>query len=112
MKKLGVIFWCWTWFVLANIADVLTSLTRWGGYELNPFFRDAAHHFVTFHSIVGKSTFTAIAGIVSLFMYRLVEPLDKRLATILACLFPLYYGWMIWQVANNNFFFLMHWVNP
>ncbi len=112
MKKLGVIFWCWLWYILANVADVLTSLQRWGGAEENPFFRDAAHHFVAAHSILGKGSFTLIIAAVSFALYRLVEPLNKHVAAILACGFPLYYGWILWQVADNNFFFIMRWVHP
>jgi len=100
------------WFILANVADILTSLQRWGGEEENPFFRDAAHHFSVGHSIVGKGTFALVGAAISLFLYRLFLPLNKYVATILACAIPLYYGWVLWQVADNNFFFIMRWVNP
>jgi len=29
-----------------------------------------------------------------------------------ACAAPLYFGWVLWQVANDNFFMIMRWVNP
>jgi hypothetical protein len=112
MKKLGIIFWCWLWFALAQCADMVTSLTRWGGEEMNPFFRDAGHHFAAGHAMTGKFTLTLISASLSYFLYRLAAPLDKRVATILACAAPLYYGWILWQVANNNFFYIMRWVNP
>ena len=91
---------------------MLTSLARWGGEEMNPYFRDANHIFVASHAMVGKVAFTAVIGTLSYFLYKLIEPLDKRVATVLACLLPLYFGWAVWQVVNNNFFMIMRWVNP
>jgi hypothetical protein len=112
MKKLSVIFWSWAWFVLANVADVLTSLQRWGGEEENPYFRDSAHHFMAWHSVVGKGTFAIIMAVISYLAYRLMKPLNENVATILACVIPLYYAWSLWQVADNNFFWVMRWVHP
>jgi hypothetical protein len=112
VKKLSIIAWCWLWYFLAQCADMLTSLNRWGGEELNPFFRNELHQFVAPHALVGKLILTAIAGSLSWLAYKLVEPLDKRVAILLACVFPLYWGWGLWQVANDNLFWLMHWVNP
>jgi len=114
MKKYfsSVVFWCWVWYVMAHVADMITSLQFWGGEELNPYFRDAAHHFVAPHAVVGKLGFTFILASMSYLAYRLVLPLDKRLATIAACAGPLFFGWDFWSVANNNLFVLLHWVNP
>jgi len=112
MKKLSIIFWCWLWFALANVADVLTSLQIWGGEEENPYFRDADKHFMTWHSIVGKGTFFLIMAVASLFAYRLIKPLNENVAKIFACALPIYYAWGIWQVADNNLFWILHWVHP
>ena len=112
MKRLSIIAWCWLWYLLAQAGDMVTSLARWGGEELNPYFRDPNHIFVASHALFGKAVLTAVIGSVSYLAYRLVEPLDKRVATLLACLLPLWWGFQIWQVANNNFFMIMRWVNP
>jgi hypothetical protein len=114
MKKYfsSVVFWCWAWYILAHVADMLTSLRRWGCFELNPYFRDASHRFVALHGLIGKSTLTlALAG-VSYLAYRLVAPLDKRWATLLASVLPLWYGWLIWRVVDSNLFVILRWVNP
>ena len=112
MKRPSIIAWCWLWFLLAQAGDMLSSLARWGGEELNPYFRDAQYHFVASHALFGKAFFTAVIAIVSYFLYKLAEPLDKRVATVLACVLPVWFGWGVWQVVNNNFFMIMRWVNP
>jgi hypothetical protein len=86
-------------------------LQRWGGEEENPYFRNAAHQFLTWHATVGKGSFTFVLAALSYFAYRLVKPLNENVASILACVLPLFYGWQMWQVANNNFFWIMRWVN-
>lgn len=110
MKK-SVIFWSWIWLLTAHVADVCTSLQRWGADEENPYFRDAAHKFLAWHAVVGKSTYTLILAAMSYLTYRLVAPFDKRLATFLACAGPLLIGWQIWMVANNNLFVILKWIN-
>jgi hypothetical protein len=112
INRLSIIFWCWLWYALGQCADMLTSLSIWGGEELNPYFRDANHQFMAGHAVFGKLSLTFIMGALSCLLYRLAKPLDERLANILACIGPLYFGWMLWQVANNNFFMIMRWVNP
>jgi hypothetical protein len=112
VKKPGIIAWCWLWYLLAQCADMLTSLARWGGEEMNPFFRDSHHIFVASHALVGKGALTFISGAVSYFLYKLVEPLNKPMATILACIAPLLYGWLLWSVAQENLFVILRWVNP
>lgn len=112
MKKFSIVAWCWLWYALAQCADIVTSLQRWGGEELNPYFRNADHLFMAGHAMFGKFSLTAIIGSLSYLLYRLVEPLSKPVATVLACIAPLWFGWMLWQVANNNFFMIMRWVNP
>jgi len=112
VKKPNIIFWCWLWYLLAQSADMLTSLQRWGGEEMNPFFRDADHLFNVPHALFGKASLTLIAGTLSYLLYKAAEPLDRRVASVLACAAPLYFGWVLWQVANDNFFMIMRWVNP
>jgi hypothetical protein len=112
VKKPTIVVWCWLWYLLAQCADMVTSLQRWGGEELNPYFRNSDHLFMAGHAAFGKLSLTAIMGTLSYFLYKLAEPLDKRVATVLACIGPLWFGWMLWQVANNNFFMIMRWVNP
>jgi len=91
---------------------MFTSLNRWGGEEMNPFFRNENHLFMASHALVGKTLLTLITASLSYFLYKLAEPLDKRVATVLACLAPLYYGWVLWEVANNNLFMMLHWFFP
>ena len=111
MKKPSIVVWCWLWYLLAQCADMVTSLQRWGTEEGNPFFRDSNHLFIASHALVGKSLLTLITGVVSYFLYKLLEPIDRRVATLSACIAPLFFGWEIWQVANNNLFFILRWVN-
>jgi len=80
--------------------------------EMNPFFRDANHKFLIWHAVLGKGVGTISLGILSYFLYRITVSFDKRLATLLACAGPLMVGWMIWNVALNNLFMLLNWVNP
>jgi len=114
MKKFfsKAIFWCWTWYIMSHVADMVTSLARWGDYEDNPYFRDAEHHFMAWHAMLGKSIFTLNLAILSYLAYRLLAPLDKRVAALAACVGPLYFGWYFWGVANNNIFVILHWVSP
>ena len=111
MKKLSIVAWCWLWYLLAQCADMLTSLQRWGTEEGNPFFRDSNHLFLWSHALIGKSLLTLISATASYFLYKLLEPFDVRLAAVAACAAPLFFGWELWQVANNNLFFILHWVN-
>ena len=114
MKKYfsSVVFWCWAWYVMSHVADMVTSLQRWGSFEDNPYFRDAEHHFMAWHALVGKAGFTFILATVSYLAYRVLEPLDKRVAMVAACAGPLFFGWTFWSVANNKIFVILHWVNP
>jgi len=89
-----------------------TSLQRWGTEEGNPFFRDSNHLFIASHALVGKSLLTLISATGSYLLYKLLEPIDTRLAALAACIAPFIFGWELWQVANNNLFFILHWVNP
>lgn len=111
MKKPGIIFLCWLWYALAQLGDMVTSLPIWGGIEQNPFFRDAFGRFVASHAFIGKGVFTAMIAFTSYVLYKLLEPLDKRIATIVACVLPLYYAFQIWGVVSNNFFMIMRWVH-
>ena len=112
MKRLSIIAWCWLWYLLAQCGDMLTSLKLWGGEEMNPFFRYPDHTFAASHALLGKFLLTFISGSLSYLAYRLTEPLDKRVATVLACIMPLWYGWVLWSVANDNLFMILRWFNP
>ena len=88
-----------------------SSLQRWGTLEGNPYFRDSDHLFIWSHALVGKSLLTLVSGTASYFLYKLLEPIDTRLAALAACIAPLVFGWELWQVANNNLFWILRWVN-
>jgi len=79
---------------------------------MNPFFRDADHLFVASHALVGKGILTLELGVLSYILYRLVEPLNKHVATILACAIPLYIGWTLFGIAEDNFFVVLRWFFP
>jgi hypothetical protein len=111
VKKPSIVVWCWLWYLLAQCADMATSLRMWGNEEGNPFFRDPNHAFVASHALLGKSLLTLVAGTGSYLLYKLIEPIDQRVATLAACVAPIIFGWAIWQVANNNIFFILRWVN-
>ena len=111
MKKLSIITWCWLWYLLAQCADMVTSLARWGGEEENPFFRNSLHQFMAWHAALGKTNMMLAAASLSYLAYRVVAPLDKRVATVLACALPLYFGWELFQIANDNLFYILQWVN-
>jgi hypothetical protein len=102
-------FWIWVWYVLGNIADILSSLARWGGEELNPYFRDTQHHFLASHALIGKCLLSTALAVFCFFLYRLVSQVNKPLATVLSCLAPLFYGYMLWNTSCNNLFINLGW---
>lgn len=111
MKKLwkSIPFWVWVWYVLGNVADMLSSLARWGSEELNPYFRDADHHFLASHALIGKCLLSATLAIMCYFVHRLVSPLNKPLAILLSCIGPLAIGYTVWNVSINNLMINLGW---
>ena len=66
-------------------------------------------NFLASHAIIGKGLLSATLAILCFFMYRLISRVNKPLATVLSCLAPMFYGYVVWNVSINNLMINLGW---
>lgn len=111
MKKFAPVLTAYLFLTLANLLDLITSMVP-GGFEANPFARDAFHQLLVGHLIALKVLFTLMLLLTSGTLYSVLRPFHEKLALLCAAIVPLYETYTLFGVALKNVIVLLRWYQP